>query len=341
MYRKYCQGWLKKMVPDREQRKHLLRKAAWAIIKPEKVSQHMVVLKGESGIGKSVFMDVVCAVAGKDRAGAVYPDSIFKSFNDSIKDKCIVCIHEIHSNDITRKQNASRLKELVGNTHITIREKYRSDETRDNVIHWFGATNERVPFAMEAGNDRFYFVECVAAQDKRDKRKRDQFFRENIPELMDSYTLDLMYSAAKRLIATFTPRTIAGLVGRAKRQSAWQVIERGSLRPWEQMLLQELATLEEMAGGREQPLVFYGEEIVRLILKDFKSKIGPDDIRSRMGEFGFMRLRYRTGSPASRRINGKQVALWIRAKDEPYFHRLDEYGTLIVDSTFDHREQGD
>lgn len=334
--------WLAKMIPDVRQRKHLLRKAAWAIARPHKVSQHMVIMRGPSGIGKSVFMDVLCAVAGKDRAGAVYPDSIFKNFNDSIKDKCLVCIHEIHSDDISRKQNASRLKELVGNSHITIREKYRSDENRENAIHWFGATNENVPFAMENGNDRFYFVECVAPRDGFEKRKRDKFFEDYIPIVMDPLYQDVLYSAAKWLVSTFSPETCRIIMGRAQRQQIWKYMERRSLRPWEQRLLNELKDLEDSVEGREQPLVFFGNDMVRIITKEFGARIGVDDVRARMNEMGYKSLRLPNGRPVQRRVGGgRKEVLWCRAADHDQILKLGDVRSLIVDSLFGEARQGD
>lgn len=341
MYRHLLRGWLRRMIPNPIERKHLLRKAAWAIVRPQKVSQHMVILRGDSGIGKSIFMDVLCAVAGKDRAGAVYPDSIFKSFNDSIRDKCIVCIHEIHSDDITRKQNASRLKELVGNSHIIIKEKYRNDETRENVIHWFGATNERAPFSMEAGSDRFYFVECEAARTPLDKRARNKFFQKNLSLLVDPLMLDRLYAAAKALVDSLRPETIEVILGRAKRQKTWKTLEDGSLKPWQQKLKAELDTIVEDWGQQDQPLVFFGNRLVNIITKEFGGRAPLYEIWESMRRFGFQTLIV-DGVPVKRRVGkGRREPMWIKIEDLAWFESNRNFAVLEVNDVWSQTDQGE
>jgi hypothetical protein len=276
----------------------------------------MIILQGKSGIGKSVLMDLICRVAGEDRAGAVYPDSIFKSFNDSIKDKCLVCIHEIHSDDITRKQNASRLKELVGNAHITVREKYRSDQLKENVIHWFGATNERIPFALENGNDRFYFIRCSEAVDKVKMRR---FFKVWLDRFKDQIFLDSLYAAAKWICAGMTAAGRDRIVGRARRQTIWSRMETASLRPWEQFLRDELLAIYDMEleekDREDHPPVFMADEIILVVRREFP-RIGPDDVRMKMNELGYRRLSRKSGGPVQARDrNGKRHVVWCRIAD--------------------------
>lgn len=310
--RKVWRYWLKKMIPDVRQRKHLLRKAAWAIARPHKVSQHMVILRGNSGIGKSVFLDILCAVAGKDRAGAVYPDSIFKNFNDSVRDKALVCIHEIHSDDITRKQNASRLKELVGNAHLTIRQKYRDDESRENVIHWFGATNEAVPFAMDAGNDRFYFADCAAPRDKADKKARDKFFEKWIPRLSSPLVHDELYSAAKWLVGTFDKAQRLRMTGRAQRQASWGVVEGVSRDPAIQFALDQLGDLYAQLG--DGVVTFFADDLINLVQRRWPNR-NAAAIRLALNQAGYTAAKDARGEPHRKPNPKKRQVIWCREGD--------------------------
>lgn len=334
VYKEMIRRWLGRMVPNRLQRKHLIRKICWAIARPEKMSQHMIILQGMSGIGKSVLMDAICGVSGPERGGAVYPDSIFKSFNDSIKDKSIICIHEIHSDDITRKQNASRLKELVGNTHITVREKYRNDSLRDNVVHWFGATNEKVPFALENGNDRFFFVDCVGPETPRDKKKMRDFFSEWIPKMHDPLFQDQLYAAAKHIALNMPEEHSQVITGRSRRQRVWKTLEQSSMRAWEQFLFLRLQELEGEWGEIKEEdrsfFAFFGQDMVRLTHKEHP-RVGEFDIRNKMNEFGYASLRSEKGIPVSRRLkSGRREPIWVRKVDANAIAAQGGFGELRI-----------
>lgn len=314
VYEEIVHGWLGKMIPNPRQRKHLIRRAAWAIGHPEKVPGHMIVMQGESGIGKSVFMDTLVRVVGEDRAASLFPDSILNKFNNAIAHKSVVCIHEIHSDDISRKQNASRLKELIANEIIITEEKNRPRVTHANVVHWFAATNERIPFSLEHNNDRFYFVRCVSPLTDKDRKRKDKFFRKWVPIFHDQVFLDELYAAAKWLCGGMTPAVKETMKGRAHRQSTWQYLERASLRPWEQFLFLRLEELRNAAEDEKIPLVFFGNDLVRLVQKNFP-RVGEMDIRAKMNELGYKTVRNDKGRPVSKRVgSGQREPIWTNTE---------------------------
>lgn len=333
VYREIRNGWLRKMVPDAAQRKHLIRRAAWAIARPNKVSQHMVVMQGSSGVGKSVFLDLLARVAGEDRAVSIFPDTIMSRFNAMVSFKSVVCVHEIHSNDLTRKQNASRLKELIANDTITTEEKNRPKIVHTNVIHWFAATNERLPFALEHGNDRFYFVRCENPKNPREERRKDKFFAKWLPRFHDHVFLDELYAASKWLCANMGAEQIRAMTGRAKRQSIWRYLENETLAPWEQFLLSRLEEVMNMEPDpiEEHPPVFFGGRIIALVMRDFRNA-GEIRIRDRMVEFGYKVLRNEKGAPVGRKKKGTQHReyLWCRATDEKALQAWGSPQTLVV-----------
>jgi hypothetical protein len=334
VWQRIVRGWLARMIPDPRQRKHLIRRAAWALIRPEKVPRHMLILQGNSGVGKSVFMDTLVKVGGRDRAASLFPDSILNKFNAAIVGKSIVCIHEIHSNDITRRQNASRLKELVANETLITEEKNRPRQIHTNIIHWFAATNERVPFSLEHGNDRFYFIKCADPKTPREARQKDKFFARWVPRFEDPEFQDRLYAAAKWLVLGMGQAQILAMTSRAAPQSVWKYLENASLRPWEQKLLVLLSELMEQdpKETEDHPPVFFGQDVIRLVSRDYKA-VGVLDIRSKMVEFGYRTLRDKAGSPVRRRIgNGRREPLWCRAKDLNALIERGAHGSLIVRS---------
>lgn len=330
-----CGRWLRKMIPDARQRKHLLRKAAVALARPEIMSRHMIVMQGESGVGKSVFIDTLIAVAGKDRAASLFPDSIMNSFNHEIANKSIVGIHEIHSDDITRKQNASRLKELIANDHVTIREKYRPDRTQRNVIHWFAATNERIPFTLEHGNDRFYFVRCAAPDSPRAKKKMENFFAEWVPKFADPLFQERLYAAAKWLAHGMNVTRLNEVMSRAHRQKVWQTIELASMKPWEQFMHVTLEELYDQEGKEDHPVVFLAGDLIRLVSRQFP-RLGPIDIRQRLSQMGYAAVRRPDGSKMQRRVgNSRREVVWAKRADLNALAAHGGHNSLSIRSFFD------
>lgn len=314
-FREFNRRWLRRMVPDLNQRKHLIRKAAVAVARPEWLSRHMIVMQGESGIGKSVFLDTLVNVAGRDRAASLFPDSILGSFNHEIANKTVVCIHEIHSDDLTRKQNAGRLKELIANENITIKEKYRPDETRPNVIHWFAATNERIPFTLDSGNDRFYFVRCASPPDDRARRKMERFFTKWVPESRTPAMLDALYAAAKHVCEQMSPKVRADVTGRAKRQRVWQTLERLSMRNWEQFMHKELTDIYTEKVGEDQIVAFYAGDLIRLVMREYP-RLGYYEVEQRLFQFGYRAMRGRKGHTVRpRKDNLGREAVWAANSD--------------------------
>lgn len=309
-------GWLRHMIPNVRERKHVIRKAAWALTRPQKLSQHMIVLQGDSGIGKSVLLDLIVRLAGVDRASACFPDTVMGKFNGSLMGKAIICIHEIHSNEMTRKQNASRLKEVIANETITFEEKNRPRVSMKNVIHWFAATNERTPFALEHGNDRFYFVRCRSPRTKKEIGRKDRFFRKWLPLFEDQGFLDRLYAAAKYYCENMPVHRIEEVTGRAKRQSIWKDLEDETLTPWQQYIVSRLEELylEPVPDGGH-PVVFFAKDLVSATCAQFK---GAGEIRVRrfLNEIGFYAIKRKDGSTVQlRRGSGRRDVAWCRGSD--------------------------
>lgn len=342
VYEEVCGRWLRKMIPDPQQRKHLIRRAAWSVARPQKIPQHMVILQGDSNVGKSVLLNLIAAVAGEDRSASLLPESIMGRFNAGVANKSVVCIHEIHSNDISRRQNAARLKELIANEVIIIEEKNRPRVAHANVIHWFAATNERVPFTLEHGNDRFYFVKCVAPQNPRERKRLEKFFSDWVPRFKDQVFLDEVYAAAKHLVDRFSADSVQSMIGRARRQKMWKALENDGMTLWEKFLkarLEEVLESEEDTSGSPllegAPVVFYAMEIVRLTHKEFKLRVSERDIQDKMVEWGYRTIRDAKGHPVKRRLGkDRREPMWCRAEDLNALMERGDYGSLQVRSVF-------
>lgn len=245
-YRKLVFG----MVANREEAKHLIRRAAWAIGRPGHTPQHMMILQGDSSLGKSVFLNLLYNVQGGERHGAqqLEGDFLKGNFNSQIADRSLVCLHEIHSNSLANKANADTIKDLIGNPTITVRKKYVAENTVPNVIHWFGSTNEKLPFTMAHGNDRVFFVQCAVPSDKMAERAR---YCVAVVKRSPGH-LDALYAAARWLCDRMPPAVQARMVARSPRQDIHRELAERSLAPW-QTNLKDL--VESICGPAYDDLV--------------------------------------------------------------------------------------
>lgn len=317
LLKRFYRRWIRHMVPDLRERKHLIRRIAWALARPHLIPQHMIVLMGDSGIGKSVLLDLIVRLAGKDRAISVPPDTVMNKFNGMIASKSIVCIPEIHSNDITRRQNASRLKDLVANETIVFEEKNRPRVSVKNVIHWFAATNEKIPFSLEHRNDRFYFIQCRAIPNGR------AYFRKWIPPLHREALLDEIFAAAKYLVDKMPEHYQADMVGRARPQKIWSRMEGESLEPWKRYtkdLLAELYAPRTKDNGElepvTQPISFLGNRVAAVVSKKFPRVVKSDVIKF-LVDCGFTTPKYPNGFPYKKRYGGLPETIWCRKEHAP------------------------
>jgi hypothetical protein len=324
--REIMKKWLCRMIPNRRDRMYLIRKAALAIVKPERVSQHISILQGGSGIGKSVLLDLIVAVAGEDRATSLFPSSATGRFNARIARKSIVCIHEIHAIEGTKRQQEGRFKELMGNSTIEVEDKNVSIASFKNVINWFAATNEKTPFVLENGNNRNYFIQCASPLDARDTRERDRFFKNWIDRFKeDEEFLDQLYAAALWMVERMSDTVEADLLGRAKKQSIWEEMKEIVLRPWQQFVV---STLEGLPYD-EGLVMFAGMDMARLTARDYKTT-GVSDVLRFMRERGYEALVNERGARCRKSVieKGPKEYMWSRAEDRGRLIQLWEKGSL-------------
>lgn len=330
IYRAIRRGWLKPMVPDLMQRKHLVRRAAWTIGCPHLTPQHMIVLQGPSSIGKSVFLDLVRDVVGRDRGVTLAPSAVLAKFNDSIVNRLFVGIHEIHGSELTKKQNATMFKELIANSSISIEAKGRPMRQVTNVIHWFAATNEKAPFVIEQGNDRFYIVTCEAPCSPRSTEIRRLWFQRWVPKMQSPELLDELYAAALHLVAGFSKKHVLSMTSRAPRQREQDVIAALSLPPWKQAVLDQITRAYENQNMLGKPAVFIVQEVKNYVAR-FYPRIGVAEVPLFLGEIGYCALKGSVRGKmrnAQARVGDGRFPLWCKQSEKAVALQTRTFETL-------------
>jgi hypothetical protein len=314
--------WLTRMIPSKEERWYAIRRAALVLAAPQHVPRSMVFFHGPGGTGKSVFMTILKIVNGDDRSSVLAPDDVVGSFNEKLQFKSFIGVHEIHGSELNRSRLTNKFKELVANEEITIHRKGKDRVSMPNVIHWFAASNEAAPVEIKVGTDRFNFISCPGV----DKTWMEKWANKWVPRLYsDPVIHEHLYAAALWLIAR-DKDLIPALTARAKAQPVWKEVNRASWNAWQQITAEIVEQFTDPYVEEKQratfipPTHFFGEDVVRLVRREFTS-VNPENVRRFMkSDLGVKPLvqRRKDLPPVDRRIRtteGRQETLWCREKD--------------------------
>jgi hypothetical protein len=315
--RKAYRRWFAVMIPDREQRRYTLERLALAIAAPQHVPQSMLLFLGVSGIGKGLLGDTMVEIIGRDRADAIMPNAVMNDWNEIMARKCFLFVQELHSADLSKRNAAKKWKELVGNSSYDIHQRHRDMQKIPATIHWFGATNERIPFTLERGNNRFYLVDCG----KPPALGWEELMAEIYHVLTkDSLMHDTLAAIAKYLIDNLPEPRLTALVQRPKRQKSWDNLEKGeALLPWQQEVM---VNLEEFAESGTD--TFVGVELVSLVQSKYRGT-GPVAIREFIHDQEYRALIKKDDqggtvfNQRAERPGGRRPGLWCRNKDYDAF----------------------
>lgn len=149
--------FMEMMVPDEEERHHLLRWCATLIAKPEVRMMWAVLLTSEiHGLGKSTLGSVVLSpLVGQWNTSVVSESDLTSDFNVWQAYKRLAIVEEIYSGQGWKMYN--RLKSAITEMEITINVKHRSQHKCDNWVHIFACSNSSVPVKMDIEDRRWYY----------------------------------------------------------------------------------------------------------------------------------------------------------------------------------------
>lgn len=127
---------------------------------PEERPDVMVVLKGNTGVGKDKLIDILEALMGVDYAYRTSKmEDVFGAFNESINDKLLLQFNEVEGKDSLK--NLEKLKDLTTVKRNNINIKNVKIVKQLNYLRIFLLSNNKTPVIIQANDRRTFIVEST------------------------------------------------------------------------------------------------------------------------------------------------------------------------------------
>lgn len=156
-------GFMTHLVPNDDDRRHLLKWVATLIAKPAiRMTYGVLLISQEQGVGKSTLGDILVELIGRWNVSFPSEQQVVDSqFNSWLVRKRLAIIHEIYAGHSFKAYN--RLKYFITEKHVDVNEKYMPTYTLDNCIHIFACSNSIEALKLET-DDRRWLIPRVSSK---------------------------------------------------------------------------------------------------------------------------------------------------------------------------------
>ncbi len=149
------------LIPEAEEREHLLRMMAWTIANPgEKLSYALLLQSKAQGVGKSTFIDIWRSLLGHSNTRLTTSDEIDSGYQSYIADKLLVVLEELNLGSGITAYN--RLKSMITESTVVINEKHVKQREAPNLANFVFLSNLDAPIFIEQGDRRFFVIDTPA-----------------------------------------------------------------------------------------------------------------------------------------------------------------------------------
>lgn len=153
--------FLSYLVPDEDERSHLLKMIAWTVRHPGEKLRHALLFRSEhQGVGKTMLTEIWAELLGTHNVRKSTTEEITGQYQGFIMNTQLVVLEELNLGAGMRDYN--RLKELISNDIVSVNEKYEKIRNWRNVASFVMLTNLEVPLQIEASDRRIFFIDSPA-----------------------------------------------------------------------------------------------------------------------------------------------------------------------------------
>lgn len=149
------------LIPNQNERAHLLQMIAWTVRNPGKKLGHALLLRTEKqGVGKSMLIDIWRNLLGYKNTRLTTTEEITGNFQSFIDGNLLVVVEEL--NIAFGMQGYNRIKNLITGSTAEINEKFVSSRERPNLASFAFLTNLSEPILIEDSDRRLFFIDSPA-----------------------------------------------------------------------------------------------------------------------------------------------------------------------------------
>jgi hypothetical protein len=145
------------LVPDVEERDHLLKMFAHLVRNPgEKLAHALILGSNKHGIGKSTLLDIMFELVGPHNCRKASSEELEGQYNAYVENTLLVLVEEINLGAGGRKVY-NKLKDVITSETTPMRRLYQDTREVRNAASFVFLTNLERPLLLE-NHDRRYFV---------------------------------------------------------------------------------------------------------------------------------------------------------------------------------------
>lgn len=149
------------LVPNKEEREHLLKMIAWTVRKPGNKIRHALLLRSEhQGVGKSMLTEIWAELLGRSNVRKTTTEEVSSQFQGFMKQTLLVVLEELNWG--VGPIGYNRLKDLITADVVPINEKYMPVRHWPNVATFVILTNLKIPLIIEDADRRIFFIDSPA-----------------------------------------------------------------------------------------------------------------------------------------------------------------------------------
>jgi Bifunctional DNA primase/polymerase, N-terminal/Family of unknown function (DUF5906) len=149
------------LVPEEDERAHLLKMLAWTVLNPGMKLRHALLLRSEhQGIGKTMLAEIWSELLGPHNVRKTTTEEVSGNFQGFIKENLLVLLEELNWG--VGPMGYNRLKDLITSDTAVVNEKYMPVRNWPNFATFVILTNLETPILIEDKDRRIFFVNTPA-----------------------------------------------------------------------------------------------------------------------------------------------------------------------------------
>ncbi|MDP9412722.1 MAG: bifunctional DNA primase/polymerase [Pseudomonadota bacterium] len=149
------------LVPEEEERNHLLKMMAWTVRHPGQKLRHALLLRSEhQGVGKTMLTEIWTELLGPHNVRKTSTEEVSGQFQGFIKETLLVLLEELNWG--VGPIGYNRLKDLITADVASVNEKFLPVRHWPNLATFVILTNLRTPIIVEDKDRRIFYIDTPA-----------------------------------------------------------------------------------------------------------------------------------------------------------------------------------